>query len=220
MAMGQGPGSVPGGSAGAREGAAGAGVIRAPPSVAGTAVSLQQQQQQHIVAPTAAAATAATSGAAVPLAGASAGAGSVPGVYSAAERRAKIERYLAKRRRRVWRRNIKYSCRKKLADDRPRFKGRFVKTGAEAESSAAAVVDGEGGGVGNVVAGVQMPMDKGGAYGTTMDVSVNVPVSVSEPVSQMTGALADNAAMGLNSMAGGMVGMGGGMGADMDFGMY
>ena len=63
-------------------------------------------------------------------------------------------------------------------------------------------------------------MDKGGAYGTTMDVSVNVPVSVSEPVSQMTGALADNAAMGLNSMAGGMVGMGGGMGADMDFGMY
>ena len=209
MAMGPGAASVVAASGGAREGTARAGVTCAPPSVAGTAVSLKQQQQQHIVAPTAAAAAAASASSAtgvsattaVPGAGAGANAGvsagNVPGVYSAAERRAKIERYLAKRRRRVWRRNIKYSCRKKLADDRPRFKGRFVKTGTEAESSAP-----------NAVGGVD-----GGA--------VPVPVSVTEPVPQMAGSMTDGAAMGLNGMAGGMVsGIGGGMGAEMDFGMY
>ena len=50
------------------------------------------------------------------------------GVYSPEARRAKIRKFHAKRHRRVWNKKIKYDCRKKLADDRPRIKGRFVKS--------------------------------------------------------------------------------------------
>lgn len=49
------------------------------------------------------------------------------GKYTAMERQRRIEIYLEKRKRRRWGKSIKYSCRKKLADDRPRVKGRFVK---------------------------------------------------------------------------------------------
>lgn len=48
------------------------------------------------------------------------------GAYTKEERKAIIERFRAKKRRRVWRKQIKYDCRKRLADTRPRVKGRFV----------------------------------------------------------------------------------------------
>ena len=49
------------------------------------------------------------------------------GIYLPDARRARIARFHAKRASRVWRKRIKYDCRKKLADSRPRIKGRFVK---------------------------------------------------------------------------------------------
>jgi len=49
------------------------------------------------------------------------------GIYLPEARRARIARFHEKRSRRIWRKRIKYDCRKKLADSRPRIKGRFVK---------------------------------------------------------------------------------------------
>ncbi|KAG5191567.1 hypothetical protein JKP88DRAFT_295684 [Tribonema minus] len=49
------------------------------------------------------------------------------GIYTAQEREAIIARFKAKRLRRVWRKKIRYNCRKNLADKRLRIKGRFVK---------------------------------------------------------------------------------------------
>jgi hypothetical protein len=48
------------------------------------------------------------------------------GAYTKEERQILIEKFRAKKKRRVWRKQIKYDCRKRLADTRPRVKGRFV----------------------------------------------------------------------------------------------
>jgi len=48
------------------------------------------------------------------------------GAYTKEQRRLILEKYFAKRQRKVWSKQIKYDCRKKLADNRPRVKGRFV----------------------------------------------------------------------------------------------
>lgn len=42
------------------------------------------------------------------------------------ERSQKVKRYLQKKMRRKWNKKINYHSRKKVADTRPRFKGRFV----------------------------------------------------------------------------------------------
>jgi len=49
------------------------------------------------------------------------------GIYTPSERAAIIARFQSKRSRRVWKKKIRYSCRKNLADRRMRVKGRFVK---------------------------------------------------------------------------------------------
>lgn len=50
-----------------------------------------------------------------------------PGEYSPAERMEALERYRRKRDNRGHVKRIKYECRKVLADNRPRIKGRFAK---------------------------------------------------------------------------------------------
>ena len=42
------------------------------------------------------------------------------------ERAKKIQKYLEKKRQRKWHKKIHYSCRKKVADQRVRVKGRFI----------------------------------------------------------------------------------------------
>ncbi|KAL9183911.1 hypothetical protein ACHAXT_004767 [Thalassiosira profunda] len=49
------------------------------------------------------------------------------GIYTPSERAAIIQKFQAKRARRVWNKKIRYNCRKNLADRRLRVKGRFVK---------------------------------------------------------------------------------------------
>ncbi|KAL8064145.1 hypothetical protein ABFX02_01G072200 [Erythranthe guttata] len=49
------------------------------------------------------------------------------GKYSAEERKEKIDRYRAKRTQRNFHKTIKYACRKTLADNRPRIRGRFAR---------------------------------------------------------------------------------------------
>jgi len=43
------------------------------------------------------------------------------------ERLAKVRRYIEKRNRRKWMKKVSYHCRKHVADNRLRIKGRFVK---------------------------------------------------------------------------------------------
>jgi hypothetical protein len=50
------------------------------------------------------------------------------GIYTRKERDAIIARFKDKRNRRVWKKKIRYGCRKNLADRRIRIKGRFVRS--------------------------------------------------------------------------------------------
>lgn len=65
------------------------------------------------------------------------------GIYTREEREAIIKRFHERRKRRVWRKKIRYHCRKNLADRRVRIKGRFVKAGMHAEELEEVVVDRE-----------------------------------------------------------------------------
>ncbi|KAL9231003.1 hypothetical protein vseg_006281 [Gypsophila vaccaria] len=49
------------------------------------------------------------------------------GKYNAEERKERIDRYRAKRTQRNFNKTIKYACRKTLADNRPRIRGRFAR---------------------------------------------------------------------------------------------
>ena len=42
-------------------------------------------------------------------------------------RRLKVERYLEKRRKKTWDKKICYNCRQKVAEERLRIKGKFIK---------------------------------------------------------------------------------------------
>lgn len=53
------------------------------------------------------------------------------GSYTLDERKMLLKRFLEKRAKRVWRKKIKYSVRKKFADSRLRVKGRFISKGDE-----------------------------------------------------------------------------------------
>ncbi|KAK9079634.1 hypothetical protein SSX86_001307 [Deinandra increscens subsp. villosa] len=55
------------------------------------------------------------------------------GRYNAEERKEKILRYRAKRTQRNFNKTIKYACRKTLADNRPRIRGRFARNDEPAE---------------------------------------------------------------------------------------
>ncbi|CAA0824679.1 CCT motif family protein [Striga hermonthica] len=52
----------------------------------------------------------------------------VTSVCSSEDRREKLYRYWSKKSRRNFDRKIKYACRKALADNQPRVRGRFAKT--------------------------------------------------------------------------------------------
>ncbi|KAJ0716504.1 putative transcription factor C2C2-CO-like family [Helianthus annuus] len=56
------------------------------------------------------------------------------GRYSPEERKEKILRYKAKRTQRNFNKTIKYACRKTLADNRPRIRGRFARNDEPGET--------------------------------------------------------------------------------------
>ncbi|KAG4999004.1 hypothetical protein JHK87_020076 [Glycine soja] len=56
------------------------------------------------------------------------------GRYSAEERKERISKYRAKRNQRNFNKTIKYACRKTLADNRPRIRGRFARNDESSET--------------------------------------------------------------------------------------
>ena len=48
------------------------------------------------------------------------------GPISWLERKFKVSKYIQKKKKRVWKKKISYDCRKRVADNRLRVKGKFV----------------------------------------------------------------------------------------------
>eukprot|EP00571_Detonula_confervacea_P004704 CAMPEP_0172312976 /NCGR_PEP_ID=MMETSP1058-20130122/18973_1 /TAXON_ID=83371 /ORGANISM="Detonula confervacea, Strain CCMP 353" /LENGTH=557 /DNA_ID=CAMNT_0013026545 /DNA_START=104 /DNA_END=1777 /DNA_ORIENTATION=+ len=87
------------------------------------------------------------------------------GIYTPAERAAIIQKFNAKRARRMWKKKIRYNCRKNLADRRMRVKGRFVKRAVEAANSPPPTEENTSAGVAETneeKGGVQFKMDEEG----------------------------------------------------------
>jgi hypothetical protein len=61
------------------------------------------------------------------------------GIYTKEEREFLIRRFRDKKKRRIWKKKIRYECRKDLADRRIRVKGRFVKAAPAAAVATAAI---------------------------------------------------------------------------------
>lgn len=57
------------------------------------------------------------------------------GRLSKAERAQKVKKYLEKKKRRNWEKQVNYESRKKVADTRPRYKGRFLTSEQAVELS-------------------------------------------------------------------------------------
>ena len=72
-----------------------------------------------------------------PMNGVVVGDGCRVGVYTREERQKRIERFREKKLKRIWRKQIKYDCRKRLADTRPRVKGRFVSRAGDTDTDTA-----------------------------------------------------------------------------------
>ncbi|KAL4592548.1 hypothetical protein LXL04_005548 [Taraxacum kok-saghyz] len=66
------------------------------------------------------------------------------GRYNAEERKEKIMRYRAKRTQRNFNKTIKYACRKTLADNRPRIRGRFARNDEPGETQRTTIFHGYG----------------------------------------------------------------------------
>jgi hypothetical protein len=63
------------------------------------------------------------------------GKGAAPCTISRQERDKKILRYLEKKNKRVYSKRVSYDCRKRVADNRLRVKGRFISKKEEKEIS-------------------------------------------------------------------------------------
>lgn len=80
------------------------------------------------------------------------------GIYTREERDAIIARFRQKRKKRVWKKKIRYHCRKNLADSRVRVKGRFVKNNSLIKGDDI-TSDSSREGLGALLAATQMDID-------------------------------------------------------------
>ena len=102
------------------------------------------------------------------------------GIYTKKERIEIIERFREKRSRRVWRKKIRYHCRKNLADKRIRIKGRFVKKtedvpGTENENDSSSVDEGMGEEVDESLITITDIISEGGNDTKKPEISVEMP---------------------------------------------